>query len=169
MIKCNLIYLIKCRSIMCHISIRTFIYIFCFQLMLLQFSAVFFQFFSRLCVFQQPKNKLLHIFWSQWYIFTCALFDFLQIYTKIYIKVIVITWWALSLRATKFLAWWTRSIPWLLMTWLLTSPGHQQPWYWLCKIHKLLVFRRNNFNNLHHFTVEERYKIQKRVNIFFFK
>ena len=28
----------------------------------------------------------------------------------------------------------TRSISWLLMPWLLTSPGHQQPWYWLCKI-----------------------------------
>ena len=129
---------------MCHISIRTFIYIFCFQLMLLQFSAVFFQFFSRLCVFQQPKNKLLQIFWSQWYIFTCALFDFLQIYTKIDIKVIVITWWALSLRATKFSAWWTRSIPWLLMTWLLTSPGHQQPWYWRCKIHRLLSSMRKS-------------------------
>ena len=25
----------------------------------------------------------------------------------------------------------TRSISWLLMPWLLTSPGHQQPWYWL--------------------------------------
>ena len=25
----------------------------------------------------------------------------------------------------------TRSISWLLMLWLLTSPGHQQPWYWL--------------------------------------
>ena len=28
----------------------------------------------------------------------------------------------------------TRSIPWLLMPWLLTSPGQQQPWYWLCRI-----------------------------------
>ena len=24
-----------------------------------------------------------------------------------------------------------KSIPWLLMPWLLASPGHQQPWYWL--------------------------------------
>ena len=23
-----------------------------------------------------------------------------------------------------------RSIPWLLMPWLLALPGHQQPWYW---------------------------------------
>ena len=25
------------------------------------------------------------------------------------------------------------SIPWLLIAWLLESPGHQQPWYWLCE------------------------------------
>ena len=24
----------------------------------------------------------------------------------------------------------TKSMPWLLMPWLLASPGHQQPWYW---------------------------------------
>ena len=28
----------------------------------------------------------------------------------------------------------TRSISWLMIPWLLTSPGHQQPWYWLCRI-----------------------------------
>ena len=28
----------------------------------------------------------------------------------------------------------TWSISLLLMPWRLTSPGHQQPWYWLCKI-----------------------------------
>ena len=28
----------------------------------------------------------------------------------------------------------TRSIPWLLMPWLLASPGHHHPWYWLCRI-----------------------------------
>ena len=27
-----------------------------------------------------------------------------------------------------------RSISWLLMPWLLTSPGYQQPWYWLLHI-----------------------------------
>ena len=26
-----------------------------------------------------------------------------------------------------------RSISWLLMPWLLALPGHQQPWYWLCR------------------------------------
>ena len=27
-----------------------------------------------------------------------------------------------------------RSMPWLLMPWLLASPGHQQPWYWQYRI-----------------------------------
>ena len=30
----------------------------------------------------------------------------------------------------------TMSISWLLMPLLLTSPGHQQLWYWLCKLGK---------------------------------
>ena len=28
--------------------------------------------------------------------------------------------------------WENKSTPWLLMPWLLVSPGHQQPWCWLC-------------------------------------
>ena len=28
----------------------------------------------------------------------------------------------------------TRSKPWLLMPWFLVSPGHQQPWCWICRI-----------------------------------
>ena len=32
----------------------------------------------------------------------------------------------------------TGSIPWLLMTWLFASPGHQQPRYWLCRINWFL-------------------------------
>ena len=31
----------------------------------------------------------------------------------------------------------TRSISWLLMPWLLMSPGHQQPWYWLRYVEKV--------------------------------
>ena len=40
-------------------------------------------------------------------------------------------------------SWIIKLIPILLMTWLIASPGHQQPWYWLCKIHKQP--RRTNF------------------------
>ena len=38
-----------------------------------------------------------------------------------------------------------RSTPWLLMTWCLASPGHQQPWYWLCRINKSLPSMMKNF------------------------
>ena len=34
------------------------------------------------------------------------------------------------------------------MTWLLASPGHQQPWYWLCAIRIFLSPWGLNFNNL---------------------
>ena len=34
----------------------------------------------------------------------------------------------------------TRSISWLLMPWLLASPGHQQSWYWLCRIGRSLFY-----------------------------
>ena len=39
----------------------------------------------------------------------------------------------LNVRGPSYLGL-TSSISWLLMPWLLTSPGHQQPWYWLCSI-----------------------------------
>ena len=32
----------------------------------------------------------------------------------------------------------TRSTSWLLMPWLLVSPGHQQPWYWLYRMGRSL-------------------------------
>ena len=43
-----------------------------------------------------------------------------------------------------------RSIPWLLMPWLLPSPGHQQPWYWLCRINGSLSSTKKDFNKLCH-------------------
>ena len=54
---------------------------------------------------------------------------------------------------------WTRSILWLLMPWLLASPGHQQPWYWLCNIGKSWSYTRNDFNFLWHVSVEEWHKM----------
>ena len=53
----------------------------------------------------------------------------------------------------------TRSISWLLMPWLLTSPGHQQPWYWLCRIGKFLSYLRNDFNYLRRINVEKWHKM----------
>ena len=43
----------------------------------------------------------------------------------------------------------TKLIPWLLMPWRLVSPGHQQPWHWLCRINRSLFSKRKGFNCLH--------------------
>ena len=48
----------------------------------------------------------------------------------------------------------TRSISWPLMPWLLTSPGHQQPWYWLCRICRSCSYSRKDFKYLCHINVE---------------
>ena len=53
----------------------------------------------------------------------------------------------------------TWSISWLLMTWLLASPGHQQPWYWLCRIGRSLSYLSKDFNYLCHANVEEWHKM----------
>ena len=41
--------------------------------------------------------------------------------------------------------WITGSIPWRLMSWLLVLPGHQQPWYWQCRINGLLSLTKQDF------------------------
>ena len=61
---------------------------------------------------------------------------------------------SLDVRGPSYLGL-TRSVSWLLMPWLLALPGHQQPWYWLCKIGKSFSYTRKDFNNLWHVSVEE--------------
>ena len=51
------------------------------------------------------------------------------------------------------------SISWLLMPWLLASPGHQPPWYWLSLIGKLLPWSRKDLSYLCHINVDEGHKI----------
>ena len=51
-----------------------------------------------------------------------------------------------------------RSIPCLLMPQLLMWPGHQQPWYWLCRMIKLLFYQKD-FCYLWYFSVEKWFKI----------
>ena len=53
----------------------------------------------------------------------------------------------------------TQPIPWLLMPWLLLSPGHQQPWHCTCRMDRSLSSIRNDFNYLHYPNVEKWYKI----------
>ena len=49
----------------------------------------------------------------------------------------------------------TRSVSWLLMSWLFVSPGHQHLWYWLCRIDKFLSSIRKDFNYLSYISTEE--------------
>ena len=53
----------------------------------------------------------------------------------------------------------TRSISWLMMPWLLTSPGHQQPWHWLCRIGRFLSYLMKNLNYLCRINVEKWHKM----------
>ena len=53
----------------------------------------------------------------------------------------------------------TRSRSWLLMPWLLTSPGHKQPWYWLCRICRFLSYLRKDFNYLCRINVKKWHKM----------
>ena len=64
----------------------------------------------------------------------------------------------LNVRGPSYLGL-TTSTSWLLMPWLLTSPGHQQPWYWLYRICRSLSYLRKNFKYLCHNNMEERHKM----------
>ena len=46
----------------------------------------------------------------------------------------------------------TKSIPLLLMSWLLVSPGHQQPWYWPYRTNRFLSSKGNyrKVSNIRH-------------------
>ena len=48
----------------------------------------------------------------------------------------------LNLQGSSYLGL-TRSISWLLTPWLLVLPGHQQSWYWPCKIDKPWSYTRS--------------------------
>ena len=41
----------------------------------------------------------------------------------------------------------------------LVSPGHQQTWYWLCRIGRYLSYLRKDFNFLSHVYVDEWHKM----------
>ena len=57
-------------------------------------------------------------------------------------------------------SWRNKSISWLLMSWRLASPGHQQPWYWLDRIKVSLSSMGKDFNNICHLSVEIFKKLQ---------
>ena len=63
--------------------------------------------------------------------------------------------YSLTLNVRGVIAGLTRSISWLLMPWLLASPGHHHPWYWHHKMGSFLSSLRYNFNYLCHISTEE--------------
>ena len=70
----------------------------------------------------------------------------------------------LNVRGPSYLSV-TRSISWLLMPWLLTSPGHQQSWYWSYTMCRSFSYLRKDFKYLCQINVEE---WQKRNYMFMF-
>ena len=51
------------------------------------------------------------------------------------------------------------SISWLLMPWLITSPRHQQPWYWLCRMGSFLSYLRKGFIYMFRINAEKWHKM----------
>ena len=64
----------------------------------------------------------------------------------------------LNVRGPSYLGQ-TNSISWLLMPWLLASPGHQQLWYWLYRICWSTSYLRKGVEYLCHISVEEWHKM----------
>ena len=64
----------------------------------------------------------------------------------------------LNVRGPSYLGL-TRSISCLLMPWFLTSPGHQQSWYWLYRICRSLSYLRKDYKYLRYINVEEWHKM----------
>ena len=84
---------------------------------------------------------------------------FQYFYIKYTLSVMPLLQWQLTLdvRGPSYLGL-TRSISWLLLPWLLMSPGHQQPWYWLCRIGRFWSCLRKDFNYLRLINVEKWHK-----------
>ena len=79
-------------------------------------------------------------------------------YSEILIEIEIFS--TLTAQAPSYLGL-TRSISWLLMPRLLTSPGHQQPWYWLYRIcSRSFSYWRKCFKYLCQINVEEWHKMQ---------
>ena len=88
--------------------------------------------------------------WSR--IYMACFINLLHVYKSCLLKL------TFNVRGPSYLGL-TRPISWLLMPWLLTSPGHQQPWYWLCRIGRFLFYLRKDFNYLRRINVEKWHKM----------
>ena len=81
-------------------------------------------------------------YYSEWWVWKWYFYNYCHIWTQASLGLDELT---LYVQGPSQLGL-TRSISWLLMPWLLASPGHQQPWYWLCRISRSLSYSRRNFN-----------------------
>ena len=98
---------------------------------------------SHKCYNAVDKYPTMHHFVAEMCTFmsqNCALWDLGEVHYGI-CEIGLLT---LNVRGPSYLGL-TRSISWLLMPWLLTSPGHQQPWYWLCSICRSWSYLRMDF------------------------
>ena len=64
----------------------------------------------------------------------------------------------LNVRGPSYLGL-NRLISWLLMPWRRKEPGHQQPWYWLCRIGRFLSCSRKDFKYLRRINVQKWHKM----------
>ena len=100
---------------------------------------------------------ILERFWYTWQVgLRGVLSVYLEKTTVLHVPHVVIspgTCLTLKVRGPSYLGL-TRSISWLLMPWLLTSPGHQQPWHWLCRICRSWSYLKKDFKYLCHINVE---------------
>ena len=99
------------------------------------------------------KSNLFTLLISSWFVFkTGTRFDtsFWYGWNSINFVFLILT---LNVRGPSYLGL-TRSIPWL-HSW----PGHQQPWYWLCRIGRSLSYLREDFNYLCIINVEQWHKM----------
>ena len=102
----------------------------------------------------RPEQNFAHILSSFW-LKIFYKFDLNLTWTNV-VRFLIKT---LNVRGQSHLGL-TRSISWLLMPWLLTSPGHQQPWHWLHRICRCLSYLRKDFKYLCQINVEEWQKMQ---------
>ena len=56
-----------------------------------------------------------------------------------------------------------KSIPWLLIPWLLASPVHQKPLYSLCRINRSLSFMRKDSNKMRHINIIDSFPAQSSI------
>ena len=109
------------------------------------------------CSISAIRNIMLSISYQQyWWLSLC---DDVSLIKPGNITVIdARKWFTLNVRGPSYLGL-TRSISWLLMPWLLTSPRHRQPWYLLYRICRSLSYLRKDFRNLSHINMEEWHKM----------